>query len=86
MCEGRAGAGAGAGAGGGGDYSGQTSFVKSTFTLEQRLPDLSRSGYWDSQGVCSTGEFGFVGIRIQCFLLKFWIQKVSGFKKFPDSW
>ena len=44
------------------------------------FPDSSHSGYSDSQGVYTTGEFGFVGIRIQCFHFKFRIQK------FPDSW
>ena len=59
---------------------------QTTFTPEQRFPDSwmflnsSHSVYWDSQGVYTTGEFGFVGIRIQCFHFKFRTQK------FPDSW
>ena len=50
-----------------------------TFTLEQMFPDSSHSGYLDSQGVYTTEDFGFVGIQIQCFHLKFRIQN------FPDS-
>ena len=57
-----------------------------TFTPEQRFPDSwmfpdsSHSGYSDSQGVYTTGEFGFVGIQIQCLHFKFRIQT------FPYSW
>ena len=42
--------------------------------------DSSRLGYSDSQGVYTTGEFGFVGILIQRFQFKIPIQK------FPDSY
>ena len=40
--------------------------------------DSSHSGYLDSRGVYTTGEFGFLGIRIQCFRFKFRIQKFPG--------
>ena len=39
------------------------------------FPDSSHSGYSDSQGIYTTGEFGFLGIQKQCFHFKFWIQK-----------
>ena len=46
------------------------------------FPDSSHSGYSDSQGVYTTGEFGFLGTLylVQCFHFKFPIQKS------PDSW
>ena len=34
------------------------------------FPDSSHSGYSDSQGVYTTGEFGFLRIRIECFITK----------------
>ena len=40
--------------------------------------DPSHSWYLGSHGVYTTGEFRFVGIRIQCFNFKFWTHDETG--------
>ena len=54
-------------------------------TREQRFsdsrimfPGSSHSGYSDSQGIYTTGKFGFEGIRVQWFHFKFRIRDETG--------